>query len=56
MVAAVRQGQSLRAVAAQFGVGVATVALWVQRAKGQRLDRVRHSRPAAPKPPLRIWS
>jgi transposase len=40
MVAAVRRGQPLRAVAKQFGVGVATVAHWVQRAKGQRLDRV----------------
>jgi hypothetical protein len=40
MVAAVRGGQSLRAVAHQFGVGVATVAHWVQRAKGRRLDRV----------------
>lgn len=35
-----RRGQSLRAVAKQFGVGVATVVYWVQRAKGQRLDRV----------------
>src|SRR5262245_25589441 len=40
MVAAVRRGQSLRAVARQFGVGVATVCHWVQRARGQRLDRV----------------
>jgi putative transposase len=40
MVAAVRQGQSLRAVARQFAVSVATVAYWVQRAYGQRLDRV----------------
>ena len=40
MVAAVRRGQSLRAVAGRFGVGVATVAFWVQRAQGQRLDRV----------------
>lgn len=40
MVTAVRRGQSLRAVARQFGVGVATVVYWVQRAKGQRLDRV----------------
>jgi hypothetical protein len=40
MVAAVRRGQPLRAVAQQFGVGVATVAHWVGRAKGQRLDRV----------------
>jgi transposase len=43
MVAAVRKGQSLRVVADQFGVGVATVALWAQRAKGQRLDRVEWS-------------
>src|SRR5260370_25123511 len=40
MVAAVRRGQSLRAVASRFRVGVATVAHWVARAKGQRLDRV----------------
>jgi putative transposase len=40
MVAAVRRGQPLRAVAIKFGVGVATVAHWVERAKGQRLDRV----------------
>src|SRR4051794_9739510 len=49
MVAAVRRGQSLRAVARQFAVGVATVAHWVERAKGQRLDRVDWSdRPRAP--------
>ena len=40
MVAAVRAGQSLRAVAKKFGVGVATVAHWVERAGDQRLDRV----------------
>lgn len=40
MVAAVRGRQSLHAVARQFRVGVATVAHWVERAKGQRLDRV----------------
>ena len=40
MVAAVRKGRSLRVVARQFGVGVATVACWVGRAAGQRLDRV----------------
>jgi hypothetical protein len=40
MVAAVRRGRSLRAVARQFGVGIATVSHWVQRARGQRLDRV----------------
>ena len=30
----------MRAVARRFGVGLATVAFWVGRAKGQRLDRV----------------
>jgi transposase len=40
MVAAVRRGRPLRAVAKKFAVGVATVAHWVERAKGQRLDRV----------------
>ena len=40
MVAAVRRGQPLRTVAGRFGVAVATVAYWVQRADGQRLDRV----------------
>jgi hypothetical protein len=40
MVAAVRRGQALRAVARQFGVGVAAVAHWVERAQGRRLDRV----------------
>ena len=40
MVAAVRRGESLRAVARRFHVGLATVAHWVARAKGQRLDRV----------------
>src|SRR3981189_1199771 len=40
MVVAVRRGQSLRAVARQFGVGVAPVAHWVERAQGQRLDRI----------------
>ena len=49
MVTAVRRGQSLRAVARQFGVGVATVAHWVERAQGQRLDRVDWSdRPSVP--------
>src|SRR5262245_55525299 len=40
MVAAVRRGQSLRAVARLIGVGDATVTLWLERARGQRLDRV----------------
>jgi leucine-zipper of insertion element IS481 len=49
MVAAVRGGVSQRAVARQFGVGLATVALWVGRARGQPLERAdwadRSSRP-----------
>jgi transposase len=40
MVAAVRQGQSLRSVARQFRVSLRTVQVWVKRAHGQRLDRV----------------
>jgi transposase len=40
MVAAVRQHQSIRAVARRFGVSTSTVVYWVERAKGQRLDRV----------------
>lgn len=54
MVAAVRRGQSLRAVARQYHVGVATVAFWVKRARGQRLDRVDWSdRSSAPHTPHR---
>jgi putative transposase len=40
MVEAVRGGASLRQVAAQFGVALATVQRWVARAGDQRLDRV----------------
>ena len=40
MVAAVRQHQTIRAVARRFGVSTSTVLYWVERAKGQRLDRV----------------
>jgi transposase-like protein len=40
MVQAVRRGASLRQVARQFGVALATVQRWVERAQGQRLDRV----------------
>jgi transposase len=54
MVTAVRHGQPLRAVARAFGVGVATVAHWVERAQGQRLDRVDWSdRSHAPHKPRR---
>ena len=40
MVAAVRAGQSQRSVSRQFGVSLATVQLWVQRAQDQSLDQV----------------
>src|SRR3990170_8523057 len=40
MVRAVRAGRSMHAVAARFKVSVSTVALWVERAAGHRLDRV----------------
>lgn len=57
MVAAVRAGQTLRAVACQFRVGVATVSHWVERAKGQRLDRADWSdRSHAPHQPRRTDS
>jgi transposase-like protein len=47
MVAAVRQGQSLRQVARQFGVSRCTVQRWVGRAADQHVDRVDFSdRPA----------
>jgi putative transposase len=54
MVTAVRRGQSLRVVAGRFGVAIATVAHWVERAQGQRLDRVDWSdRSHAPHQPRR---
>lgn len=40
MVHAVRSGRSLRDVTAVFDVSVGTVALWVSRSHGQRLDRL----------------
>lgn len=40
MVQAVRAGRSYRDVARRFRVGVATVSLWVQRARGRPVDRV----------------
>ena len=40
MVRAVRSGKSVRVVAREFGVSVSTVALWIERARGKRLDRV----------------
>jgi hypothetical protein len=50
MVAAVRRGRALRAVARHFRVSVATVAYWVQRAGDHRLDRVDwQDRPKTPR-------
>lgn len=47
MVASVRRGTSVRQVARDAGVSHATVLFWVERAEGQRLDRVDFSdRPA----------
>lgn len=40
MVRAVREGQSVRSVARQFGFSHATVLMWVKRAKGVRPDRM----------------
>jgi putative transposase len=40
MVAAVRRNVPQREVARRFGVSLCTVQRWVQRAEGQRLDRV----------------
>jgi putative transposase len=39
MVALARRGHSVREIARQFGVARRTVARWVERASGQRLDR-----------------
>lgn len=40
MVAAVRQGKSMRSVARRFRVSLRTVQHWFRRARGQRLERV----------------
>jgi transposase len=40
LVQAVRQGASLRQVARQFHVSLATVQRWVERTRGQRPDRI----------------
>lgn len=40
MVAAVRQGRSMRSVAKKFRVSLRTVQVWVSRAQDQRLDRI----------------
>jgi hypothetical protein len=53
MVAAVRRGAPMRAVARRFRVALATVQLWVGRAAGRRLDRVDwSSRPSGPRRPV----
>lgn len=40
MTAAVRSGQSQRAVSRQFGVSLSTVQLWVKKADGKDLDQI----------------
>ena len=56
MVVAVRAGQSLREVAAQYGVSAPTVQYWVERAKGKRLDRVDFSdQPSVPHKVAKHW-
>jgi transposase len=52
MVAAVRRGAAMRAVARRFKVSLATVQFWVARAGRQRLDRVDWAdRPDGPRAP-----
>lgn len=54
MVAAVRRGTAVSRVARTYGVSRPTVRRWVQRAAGQRLDRVDwQDRPSAPHHPHR---
>src|SRR5206468_2568640 len=40
MVAAVRRGQTQRAVARRFGVGLGHLQYWLARTRGQKLERV----------------
>lgn len=57
MVAAVRGGKSVSAVARRFRVARSTVRLWVSRAQGRRLHRVDFAdRPAGPLRPARKTS
>ena len=54
MVASIRQGASIRAVARRFAVSLDTVHRWIRRAGGERLDRVDWSdRSHAPHRPRR---
>jgi hypothetical protein len=52
MVQAVRAGHSLRDVAVAFGVSVGTVFAWVERVRGQRIDRAEF----ANRKPGRAWN
>jgi len=52
MVQAVRAGHSLRDVAVAFGVSVGTVFAWVERVRGQRVDRAAF----ANRKPGRAWN
>jgi transposase-like protein len=52
MVAAVRRGEGIPAVARRFAVSPAVVSKWVSRARGCRLDRVNFSdQPRGPRTP-----
>ena len=52
MVEAVRSGQSLRQTAKLFGVSVSTVSRWIEKAQGNRIDRVQF----ANRKPGRAWN
>jgi len=56
MVAEVRRGVSMRAVASRFGTSLSVVQYWVQRAAGQRLDRVRWALPRGCRAPANRMS
>lgn len=52
MVRAVRSGSSKRSIAQRFKVSVSTVSFWVERSKGQRLNRCDfEDRPSGPRRP-----
>ncbi len=56
MIIGVRAGQSLREVAAQYGVSAPTVQRWVERARGKRLDRADFSaQPDVPHKVAKHW-
>ena len=52
MIEAVRAGQSLRQAAKMLGVSVSTVSRWIEKAQGNRIDRVQF----ANRKPGRAWN